>query len=270
MGLWGFLMSRRCRRGYPVAPGSAARGPIISGVPMKTVRILLIAFFCVGISLLLAAALVYEGTAKFVGRSRTAKGTVMELREERSISRERTSRTLYFPVVQFRAEGGAVIEFRSNFGSNPPAHRKGEIVPIRYDPVDPQGARIDTPAAIWFVTWILVGLGVVFTGVPLVFFALRRQRVRREETLRETGQLVTTRIQSVVQYRNYRMGTRHPWLIVTQWVNPTDGKVYTFRSRNIPYDPTPFVQGKEIHVRVDLANPKRYLMDTSFLPGDVM
>jgi hypothetical protein len=223
----------------------------------------------VGISLLFAAALVHEETAKFVDRSRTAKGTVTELSEARSISREGKSRTVYYPVVQFRTEGEAVIEFRSNFGSNPPSHRKGERVPVRYDPADPQEARIDTPASIWLVTWILGGLGVVFTGIPLAFFAVHRQRARREDALRETGQLVTTRLQSVVRNRNYRMGTRHPYLIVTQWANPTDGQVYTFRSRNIPYDPTPFVQGKEIHVRVDLANPKRYLMDTSFLPEDV-
>jgi hypothetical protein len=41
------------------------------------------------------------------------------------------------------------------------------------------------------------------------------------------------------------------------------------RERNIPYDPTPFVLGKKIHARVDLANPWRYLLDTSFLPDDV-
>jgi hypothetical protein len=227
----------------------------------------------VGISLLFAAALVYEQTARFVGRSRTATGTVMELSQERSSSREGTSRTVYYPVVQFNTEGGAVIEFRSNFGSNPPSHRKGESVPVRYDPAEPQEARIDTPASIWFATWILGGLGAVFTGIPLAFFAVRRQRVRREEELRETGQVVSTQLQSVVQNRNYRMGyrmtRRRPYLILTQWVNPTDGLVYTFRSRNIPYDPTALVQGKEIHVRVDLANPKRYIMDTSFLPENM-
>jgi hypothetical protein len=218
---------------------------------------------------LFAAALVYEQTARFVGRSRTATGTVMELRQERSSSRERTSRTVYDPVVQFNTEGGAVIEFRSNFGSNPPSHRKGESVPVRYDPADSQEAWIDTPASIWFATWILGGLGAVFTGIPLAFFAVRRQRVRREEGLRETGQVVPTQLESVVQNRDYRMARRRPYLILTQWVNPTDGRVYTFRSRNTPYDPTAFVQGKEIHVRVDLSNPSRYLMDTSFLPENV-
>jgi hypothetical protein len=65
-------------------------------------------------------------------------------------------------------------------------------VSVRYDPADPQEARIDTPASIWFATWILGGLGGVFTGISLAFFAIRRQRVRREEELREIGQLVTT------------------------------------------------------------------------------
>ena len=74
--------------GFPGTPESAAREPIISWVPMKAVRIVLVAFSCVGISLFFAAALVYEQTAKFVGRSRTATGTVMELSQERSISRE--------------------------------------------------------------------------------------------------------------------------------------------------------------------------------------
>ncbi len=146
-------------------------------------------------------------------------------------------------------------------------------MPVRYDPADPQEARIDTPVTMWFATWILGGLGAVFTAIPVAFLVVRRQKVRREEALRETGQLVTTQLLSVVQNRNYRMGyrmgRRRPYLILTQWANPTDGQVYTFRSRNIPYDPTAFVQGKEIHVRVDLANPKRYLMDTSFLPENV-
>jgi hypothetical protein len=235
---------------------------------MKAVKIVLAAFFCVGVTLLIAAVWVHEETAGFVARSRHGTGTVTELSEGRSISRDGASRAVYYPVVQFRTEAGAVIEFRSNFGSNPPSHRKGESVPVRYDPANPQEARIDTPSSIWFATWILGGLGAGFTGVPLVFFAVRRRIGRREEALRETGQLVTTRLQSVVQNRRYRMGTRRPHLILTQWENPTDGHVYTFRSRNIPYDPTPFVQGREIHVWVDLANPKRYIMDTSFLPED--
>ncbi len=87
---------------------------------MKAVRIVLIVFFCVGISLLCAAAWVHEETVKFVGRSRTATGTVMELIQGRSSSREGTSRTVYYPVVQYRTEGGAVIEFRVQLREQPP------------------------------------------------------------------------------------------------------------------------------------------------------
>jgi hypothetical protein len=247
--------------------------PVISEAPVKAVKIVMTVFFCAGISLLITAVWVFEETARFVARSRIATGTVMDLSLTRSISRQGTPNTIYYPVVQFRTEGGSVIEFRSNLGSNPPSHRKGENVPVRYDPADPQEARIDTPASIWFVTWILGGLGGVFTSIPLALFAIRRQRARREIELRETGALVTTQLQSVVQNRNYRMGyrmaRRYPYLILTQWTNPTDGRVYTFKSKNIPYDPTAFLQGKGIPVRVDLADPKRYLMDTSFLPENI-
>jgi hypothetical protein len=49
-------------------------------------------------------------------------------------------------------------------------------------------------------------------------------------------------------------------------MDPTSNKVRVFHSENLYFDPTQYVNRKQVTVLLDPENPKRYHMDVSFLP----
>jgi hypothetical protein len=62
------------------------------------------------------------------------------------------------------------------------------------------------------------------------------------------------------------MNGASPYRIFVQWQDPATSKVHLFHSEDIWYDPEKFINRKQLTVYVDLRNPKRYSVDTSFLP----
>ncbi len=67
-------------------------------------------------------------------------------------------------------------------------------------------------------------------------------------------------------------GSRHrrraAWCIEARCQDPATRKPYVFRSDPLAFDPGPHLQGGWIDVRIDPADPRRYMMDTRFLPGN--
>ena len=55
-------------------------------------------------------------------------------------------------------------------------------------------------------------------------------------------------------------------MIVSQWQNPATSKLHIFESDNIWFDPTDFIKTDKIKVWIDRKNPKKYMVDLSFLP----
>lgn len=71
----------------------------------------------------------------------------------------------YYPVVQFSTRGGLAVQFRDNFGSNPPAYQEGQAVDVLYFPAVPEGsATIDRGVLNWLAPGILC-IGGVFLAV---------------------------------------------------------------------------------------------------------
>jgi hypothetical protein len=234
---------------------------------MKILRTLGFIFGGIGLVLLIATLLVVQHANRFLEVSKTAPGVVTELRLG-STSSSSTSRS-YHPVIRYTPEGADAIEVVSSFGSNPPRYSTGDAVTVRYDPASPYRARIDGFWGTWFPVVILGGLTVLF-GVPgavLVIVYYRTQA--RIEWLRLHGRLVSTDFQAVVLNSAVQVNGRSPYQIVTRWKNRSTGIHHTFKSQYLFEDPTPYVEGgRAIIVRIDPNNPKRYIMDLSFLPSD--
>ncbi|MEY4766014.1 MAG: hypothetical protein RI907_2687, partial [Pseudomonadota bacterium] len=51
-----------------------------------------------------------------------------------------------------------------------------------------------------------------------------------------------------------------------QWHDAAHNELLIFKSSNLWFDPSQFIQNKKIPVYVDAADPSRYLVDLSFLP----
>lgn len=216
----------------------------------------------IGLAMVAGAAYWASRTSAFIDRAAVAVGKVIDL--ERSRSGDSSS---YHPVVKFRTAAGQERTFRSSTGTNPPSYRVGEAVEVLYSESEPSDARIRGFFSLWGGPLIVGGMGMLFMLLGGGIVYARRASTQRAIELRRGGRPVQTRFQSVEQNTGTKMNGRSPWRIVTQWKNPSTGEIHVFNSDDIWYDPTPHLQaGHELTVFIDRANPRRYYMDTSFLP----
>lgn len=106
-------------------------------------------------------------------------------------------------------------------------------------------------------------VGFVFMIVGLSFLLGARAAAAKLRKLRETGERIDADIIGVQWNTSLRVNGQCPLVICCQAVNPANGKVYVFRSKNVWYDPTPFIEHlTTLPVYVDAANWKRYAVDT--------
>ncbi len=211
--------------------------------------------------MLAGAFYLYQDKQAFLKRAETVQGTVVEL-----ISKRSDKSTTYAPVVAFATKAGNKIEFTSSVSSNPPSYNEGESVEVLYDPANPNDADINGFASLWLGTLILGILGTVFflIGFGIIWFGILKQK--KFQYLRNNGKRIDTKFIQV--HLNYSMteNGRNPFQISSQWLDPKTNEMYVFESENIWFDPTEFIKTDDIKVLINPDNPKKYMMDISFLP----
>jgi len=228
---------------------------------MKALRIIRYVFTLVGLVLLIGAAVSWNSTRQFIAQAVEVQGTVIALEESRS-----SDSYVYHPVVAFVDRQGTAREFRSSVGSNPPSYAEGEGVEVLYLPSDPQTARIHGTSSLWLGSIVLGGLGAVFFLIGAICFYVVHANARKRASLMKHGRRVEAQVQDVIVNESLSANGRSPFQIVTQWLDPETGLLHIFKSENIWFDPSTYIETEKIGVFVDRANPKRYVVDTSFLP----
>ena len=214
-----------------------------------------------GVVLLAISIALGVHTHRFIADSVEDDGIVMDLKMSRS-----SDSTTWRPEVSFEAADGRTYRFVSNSGSNPPAYQRGESVVVLYHPDSPEKARIRGFFSLWGGVAICGLLGVIFAGVGFGVIGYRYMSARRARHLRAHGRRIETTFQGVEQNTSVRVNGRSPFRIITQWQSPTDGKVHVFHSSNLWFDPTDHITRRSLTVYIDPQNPRRYAMDTDFLP----
>ena len=124
---------------------------------------------CFGISalgLLGGALWAYFKQQRQMEKRVAAIGTVVELTSRVTASGRAN---IICPVVEFPVPSGETIRFTSDFGSLPARHKIGQSVNIRYDPVDPQKAEIESAMNLWLIPLILVFMGVIACCLAMAF-----------------------------------------------------------------------------------------------------
>jgi len=124
---------------------------------------------CVGIFMIALGAFFWYRTKNFVGKAQETKGTVTELRYDSD-----SEGGGYYSVFQFKTMNGQEIEKVSNIRTNPPQHKVGQVIDILYDPANPNDARIKKTTNLYFVPFLLGGMGIIFvcTGIVVVIFGM--------------------------------------------------------------------------------------------------
>lgn len=230
---------------------------------MDALKVVGIVFSLIGLPFLAVGGGVGWSTHRFLQRAQSAPGRVVELAETRGSEGD----VLYKPVVEYAVPDGRTARFTGRVASRPPSYAVGEAVAVLYAPEAPGEGRIDSFGQNWLLPLIFGGLGFLFTGIGQGLLWARVVRRRRNQWLALHGRRTPTRFQQVRLDPSIRVNGRSPFRIVSQRLDPASNTVQVFESDAIWFDPSPFVQpGAEIDVRIDPRNPKRYWMDTAFLP----
>mgnify|MGYP006195199277 FL=1 len=228
---------------------------------MKAIAIVKYLFTLVGFAMLAGAFFVYNSTSSFLKDAVTAEGIVVELLVSRT-----SDSISYRPLVEFTAQNGQVIEFAPSAGSNPARYAEGEQVEVLYQAARPSDAKINDFFSLWGVALILAGMGAVFFLVGagiIVFIALKG---RQDEMLKTSGVAIETQYQSVEQNTALSVNGKHPFRVLTQWQNPATSDIHIFKSNNLWFDPSAFIDKETIRVFIAQGNPEKYYVDLSFLP----
>ena len=225
---------------------------------MRNVGLLFTLIFgLIGVAMLAGAALALSSTLSFRSNSKRAEGVVVDLDWSKGGAK---------PVVEWRDSKGGVHRVTGGVSSRPPSWSKGEKADVRYDPGNPDHARIDGFLENWFVAMILGILGTVFTGVGAGFGIYGWVQKRNREWLRVNGQRIQAKFTGVDLNRGLKVNGRSPWVLTAQWQDPKSGLLYAFRSESIWFDPSPYVKGEALDVLINASKPSMYWVDIGFLP----
>ncbi|MCW9707889.1 DUF3592 domain-containing protein [Fodinibius salsisoli] len=218
-------------------------------------------FSLVGLGLLVGAFFWYNSNTAFLEKAITAEGTVVDL----VVNRSSDSRT-YSPVVEFLTQEGESIEFVSRTSSNPPSYSRGERVEVLYLLGEPRQAKINGFFSLWGGILIVGGLGLIFFLVGAALVIVPIVKGRKDEQLRNNGYPIKTKFQRIELNESYSVNGRHPFQLITQWQDPSTSQIHVFRSNNLWFDPTDYIDRDRITVFIEKDDPETYYMDISFLP----
>jgi hypothetical protein len=222
----------------------------------KAIAVSKYVFSAIGLAVLAGVLLWVQNVRTFVAEASVAQGTVVNVVRSGGV---------YRPVVRFSG-AGRQIEFMSGVGTNPPSHARGEKVEVLFQAAAPENARIKSFMSLWSAPLLVGGLGAAFFAVGATSWLLGRVKTRRDEYLKAYGLPIETHFQGVEVNRSLQVNGAHPFRIVTQWQNPETSELHVFRSNNLWFDPTEHIKAKTITVFIEQGNPKKYLVDVSFLP----
>ena len=126
-----------------------------------------IIFAAVGVVLLAIGVRIYLSTKKFLATAVGAQGTVIANVEREKKDRETGAiERTWAPQVRF-AVAEKSYDFVSSVSHSPPRYQEGQTIDVKYDPQDPNNAKVASGSSYWTGPIILGGLGVIFTIVGL-------------------------------------------------------------------------------------------------------
>lgn len=226
--------------------------------------IIKITFAVVGVLIFLFSVVLAKGTLSFISNSEVTTGEVIGL------SSGSTKRSVIRYVVENNGgnsekySGEYIVE--SSVGSNPPQHKIGDAVSIRYKMDNPGDSKVNSFLELWFAVIVTGILAVTFMsiGFGMIGYSFYRKKVL--EKLKVIGVKIETVYQGVERNSSVSVNGKIPYQIVSHFKDTSANKIYIFKSDNLWFDPSDYIQTKNISVLVDPQNYKKYHMDISFLP----
>jgi hypothetical protein len=211
-----------------------------------------------GLALIGAGIYFLKGKMAFFNNSLQVEGVVIDIESQAG------KKTMYYPVIAFQTLDGNDYTFVPETGTSSSFdYTKGEKVMINYSKENPQMAKIDSFKERWGLPLALLVSGLLISLAIGVKFYNMFHKMKLSKELPLSG----TRLQLPGLVRIENTNKRIRYVIISDWQNPRDSKMYAFRSDEITFDPTPFITNRLMNVWIDPVNPKKnHYMDISFLP----
>ncbi len=128
-------------------------------------KIIIPIFLGVALILFLVAGFLTYNIRQSLAREVSASGRVVDVIAE---PYGEDGGLLYYPVIEFALPDETRVTLQLNEGRWPSAYAPGDRVQVRYDPQQPEQARIETPeddSTRWLGVTITAGMGFVFLSV---------------------------------------------------------------------------------------------------------
>jgi len=229
----------------------------------RTVKLLLGVTLAMGLIFVAFGIALLVSQVRFLAGARNTDARIVNLLPERADDGSYT----YRPQLEYVTPAGQTVHTPLDTVSNRSAYHVGELVPILFDPDQPEHAIPNTFWSRWLFVVIFGGIGIVVSGstsIPSVLRAIRRHRIRG---LLKKGRPIVTAYHSVEENAAVEVQGLHPFYVITEWRNPVSHELVQFRSPALWQDPRPIASDQLITVVIDPDNFHCYLMDLSFLHG---
>lgn len=153
--------------------------------------------------------------------------------------------------------------YESRLNGYSTGYYEGKEIEIYYDREHPDriGAK-----SLNYLLLIFPGIGLVFLIIGVIGLIIRIRGKKREQRLRENGKRIDADYVRTDINTKYALNGVHPYNIICRWENPSDGKTYIFKSKNIWADPQILIEENNIrNFPVYIDDDYKYLVDTGTL-----
>lgn len=105
-------------------------------------------------------------------RTATAEATIVDLEARTSTGRKGRRHTSYYPVLEFEDSDHMTHRGTQNVSSG--HYEVGDVVEVRYDPMDPEGnlIMVANEGATDVFLWVFCGLGAIFFIVGIILLGV--------------------------------------------------------------------------------------------------
>ena len=189
------------------------------------------------------------------------EGVISSIHTTRSLSNRRGYRTTV--LVTFTTNDGIEITKGINYYSS--NMYTGMPIELYYDPDNPQNFVLESGILEILFPLIFSGLGSIFLIIGIVLIKKNNDLMKRKNKLISDGYSVMAEIFEVYNNMAIKINGRSPFVINAKYSE--NGKNYIFKSQNIWFDPSPFLN-TNIRVYLDKHDYSIYYFDAESLASN--
>lgn len=247
----------------PVMPGLTSERIPVNSKSFKDASFFTFAIFlAAGVVFLGIFIVMTSNNINFLNKSSISKGIVVDF-ERQTSSKGKSS---YYPVVEYKTLKGETVRFTENLSTSF-SPQINSVVEVVYNSENPNEAKINSFAYLWFGPSILAFMAVIFISIGGISFFKKITKEQLKQKLRTTGIKASATVQSFESTSTSINHVRGQKVIVACTQN---GNTITLKSDTIyRNDLTNTVKvGDTVDLYVNPSNPKEYFIDLESLrPG---